>query len=143
MLFHSVQLDDPINVNTADPLKSKKMYGCADWCEESGPNFITENVVSPRRLGMFCKDEIFHTTREEYAELLRQRELGVLTNRQIREHLLKTATVKRNKHSVCADGLYCATIAQPMIESLIVTQQYQFRTGAKPCAIPIRAPVLA
>ena len=133
-----MQLDDPINLNEEDPLKSKQMYGCKEWCERSSEGF--KGVTNPRILGNFCADEIFHTTREEYAELLRQRELGVLTNRQIREHLLKTATHRDLKES-CANGLYCATIAQPMIEALIVTQQYQFKTGAKPCPIPIRAPL--
>ena len=100
-------------------------------------------MVTPRLVGMVCREEIFHSTPEEYAELLRKRNIGLLSNQQIREHLLKTATVKKKKHHNCADGLYCATVSQPMIEALIVTQQYQFKTGAKPCTIPNRAPVPA
>ena len=119
------------------------MYGCADWCEGSMTGF--RGIIEvPRTVSMFCGEEIFHSTPEEYAELLRKRNLGLLSNQQIREHLLKKATfVQAKSRYICADGLYCATVSQPMIEALIVTQQYQFKTGAKPCTIPNRAPMPA
>ena len=118
------------------------MYGCADWCADSMGGF--KGIIRvPRTVSMFCGEEIFHTTREEYGELLRKRNDGLLSNQQIREDLLKKATVKIKKHHVCADGLYCATVPQPMIEALIVTQEYRFKTGAKPFTIPNQAPVPA
>ena len=132
-----LQLDDPINpiLNLKDPLEAtksigedEKMLGCVDWCEEAKEGFTTK--PTPRLLGNICKKIVFHTTSDVYTEILRDRNNRVISNQQARDRLMETATGKVVfSNSLCAEGLYCATSAQPMIEALIVTQNYQFETG--------------
>ena len=128
------------------------MVGCERWCNASlTSGFGANKRVSSRAdrpLGEVCREEIFHSTREEYIQLLRDRDATppVKSNREIRKILDKTATRTTSKE--CETGLYCATASQPMIESLIVNQVYQFATGKRPLPIttcrfniwPIRNP---
>ena len=127
---------DPINEDKKDP--SQIMVGCKSWCEASlklGFGAFKGSSLTPRPLGDMCREEVFHTTREEYIQLLRDRDATPpkKSNQEIRKILAKTAT--RTESRPCEEGLYCATVPQPMIESLIVNQVYQFETGKRPLPI--------
>ena len=127
---------DPINEDKKDP--SQIMVGCTSWCEDSlkaGFGAFKGSSRAPRPLGDMCREEVFHTTREEYIQLLRDRDATPpkKSNQEIRKILAKTAT--RSETRPCEEGLYCATVPQPMIESLIVNQVYQFATGKRPLPI--------
>ena len=128
---------DPINEDKKDP--SQIMVGCERWCNASlTSGFGANKRVSSRAerpLGEVCREEIFHSTREEYIQLLRDRDATPpkKSNQEIRKILAKTAT--RTESRPCEEGLYCATVPQPMIESLIVNQVYQFATGKRPLPI--------
>ena len=116
-------------MNQDDPIED--MIGCEKWCEESQNVWKLKNGKGGKQngylLGKPCRKEIFSTTREIYTQFLRDRDQGVQNNQQIRERLLKTASLP--KQQTCAAGLYCATVSTPMIESLIVDQNYEFPTG--------------
>ena len=136
-LLVCAQLKDPINPEDPDPAKRdpvKTNVGCTEWCKESMR--IREKSPKPttlepnNQLGMACSTDFFRSTAEEYTQLLSDRKRGLKSDQQIREILLKRSSTE-NRH--CAEGLYCATVSTPGIESILATHKYDFVTGALRC----------
>ena len=113
-----LQMRDPITGILED---------CQDRCSR-----IPKPMGSTRELGQSCQKMVFHSTREEYTQFLRDRERGVLNDQQIRDRLVQKSTGGPTTETKlkCKESLYCASSSPPMIEELIVTQAYQFDTGA-------------
>ena len=136
VLLVCAQLKDPINPEDPDPAKRdpvKTNVGCTEWCKESmrtgwGDQKPSKHV--PNQMGMQCSADFFRSTAEEYTQLLSDRKRGLKSDQQIREILLKRSSTE-NRH--CAEGLYCATVSTPGIETILATQQYDFATGALRC----------